>query len=395
MRLHLVAGKPTDSVSHGVLPAASRLGLDVVVLTDKPELHEQANGHPPTDVVRCDVHDLRALIATIATLPAPDGVFSNSDHLQAQTALAADYFGLPGKDWRSALRAKNKALMRRRLAETNGGPVAAIELPPGAEPPDGLPYPLVVKPRDGVASEDVVLVRDRAELITRCTEIRSRRPAQTLLAEEYLHGELHTLETLSDGVTTWVLGGFHTRLSPPPFFVEEQLSWDHTVPARVRRHVEDALATLGSGFGACHTEFAWPFRGVPRIIEVNDRLIGDHCDFLLADLFQTPIFEQVLRIYLGEPLAASPPQACGHAVADYVVADMSGILTAAPPPTEFAADDGVRLTYWPMRKVGDRIEVTRTNRDYLGVIRAVGSARGAVESAVRTFRDRNDWQITS
>ena len=395
MRLHLVASKPTDSVSHGVLPAAARLGLDVIVLTDQPELHESTGGHPPADVIRCDVHDVRALIATIAALPAPDGVFSNSDHLQAQTALAADYFGLPGKDWRSALRAKNKALMRRRLAEADGGPVAAIELPPGAEPPDGLPYPLVVKPRDGVASEDVVLVRDRAELITRRAEISSRRPAQTLLAEEYLDGELHTLETLSDGVTTWVLGGFHTRLSPPPFFIEERLTWDHAVPSGVRRHIEDALAALGAGFGACHTEFAWPPRGAPRIIEVNDRLIGDHCDFLLADLFHTPLFEQVLRVYLGEPLAASPPQACGHAVADYVVADTSGVLTAAPAPAELLADDGVRLTYRPLREVGDRIEVTRTNRDYLGVIRAIGPARDAVDSAVRSFRDRGDWQITS
>jgi diaminopimelate decarboxylase len=34
-----------------------------------------------------------------------DAVLSNSDHLQAQTAVAADYFGLPGKDWRSCLRA--------------------------------------------------------------------------------------------------------------------------------------------------------------------------------------------------------------------------------------------------------------------------------------------------
>jgi len=394
MRLHLVASKPTDSVSHGILPAAARLGVDVILLTDQPEAHQKSGGHPPDEVVSCDVHDVRALIAAVATLPAPDGLFSNSDHLQAQAALAAAYFGLPGKDWRSALRAKNKSLMRRRLAEAGDAPVTAVELPPGAEVPDGLPYPVVVKPRDGVASEDVVLVRDKAELISRYGEIRARRPGQALLAEEYLRGDLYTLETLSDGATTWALGGFRTTLSAPPYFVEERLSWDDLLPRQVRRRVEDAQATLGAGFGACHTEFAWQSGGAPRIIEVNDRLIGDHCDFLLADLFQIPLFEQVLRIHLGEPLPASPPRARGHAIADYVVADTSGVLTAAPPAAEIVAADRTRLTYRPLRSVGDQIELTRTNRDYLGVIRAVGPARGPVESAVGSFRAGADWRIT-
>ena len=42
MRLYLVASKPTDSVVFGFLPAAARLGLDVVLLTDQPTAHERA-----------------------------------------------------------------------------------------------------------------------------------------------------------------------------------------------------------------------------------------------------------------------------------------------------------------------------------------------------------------
>ena len=41
---------------------------------------------------------------------------------------AAAYFGLPGKDWRSALRAKDKVLMRRRLTETGANNVTATEI---------------------------------------------------------------------------------------------------------------------------------------------------------------------------------------------------------------------------------------------------------------------------
>ena len=424
MRLCLVASKPTDSVIFGFLPAAARLGLDVVLLTDKPDEHEQARararrlprpgcappdaGHPagaaraqavPVRIVRCDVWDARQLIAAIAALPSPDAIFSNSDHLQAQAALAAEYFGLPGKDWRSAMRAKNKSLMRRRLAETGTERVATAELRPGAShPPRGLSYPVVLKPAEGVASEDVMLVRDAAELAERSAQVLARRPGETLVAEEYLPGGLRTLETLGDGRTTWVLGGFRTRLSPLPFFIEERLTWDASVPPAAREHVLGALAALGATFGACHTEYAEVERG-PALIEVNDRLIGDHGDFLLSDLLGVDIFELVLRVHLGQPLPPGPPPSPGggdaHAIIDYVVADRPGVLAAAPPAQgRRDAERGVTLTYRPLREVGERIELTRTNRDYLGETCAIGADPAAVELSVADMRAAGNWEIT-
>jgi hypothetical protein len=354
VRLCLIASEPTDSVIQGFLPAAATLGLEVVLVTDKPEEHERArarsrllprpgcprpgvrrngdgqygdgqlrpdhdgDGHdhhgdahdhevPPVRYVGCDVWDARELIGAIAGLPALHAIVSNSDHLQTQTALAAEYFGLPGKDWRSALRAKNKSLMRRRLAEAGLEHVTAAEIrDAGGLPPDGLRYPVVLKPAEGVASEDVVLVTSPAELAKRSARILARRPGETLLAEEYLPGELRTLETLTDGKTTWVLGGFRTTLSPLPFFIEERLTWATPVPGAAREHVLGALGALGSGFGACHTEYVDGAQG-PVLVEVNDRLIGDHCDFVLSDLLGVDLFELVLRVHLGEPLPAEPP----------------------------------------------------------------------------------------
>ena len=195
MRLCLIASKPTDAVTYGFLPAAERLGLEVFLLTDQPEAHAGAlaraadvtagwpdgtgptgeraltSGAPGTErllaagapgVVPCDVHDTRALIGRIAGLPAMDAVFTNSDHLQMQVALAADYFGRPGKDWRSGLRAKDKALMRHRLAQTGAEKVAVTEITADGDwPPPGLPYPVVLKPAEGVASEYVTLAVPR------------------------------------------------------------------------------------------------------------------------------------------------------------------------------------------------------------------------------------------
>lgn len=389
MRLYLLALNPTDAVSEGFLPAAARLGLDVTVLADQPAAHRRA--HPDIEVLECDVRDFRAVISRVSTHHRPDAVFTNSDHLQTQAALAADYFGLPGKDWRAALRCKDKAEMRRRLAAAGVDTVWSTELTEPVAPGDA-PYPCVLKPREGVASEDVVLVDGPEELVAHAKEILERRPGAALLVEEYLPGDLFTLETLGDGRVRHALGGFRTELSPPPYFIEECLTFVPAHPGPVVAQVLEQLDALGVGFGACHTEFV-VHAGRARIIEVNYRAIGDQCDLLLARLLEIPLFEHTLRTHLGEPLPADlGARRDGAARLDYPCADRAGTLVDAPPATELDVE-GVHLTYRPLRAVGERHELYRTNRDYLGVLRATGTDQPAVDRAVAEFLTGRRWEI--
>jgi hypothetical protein len=147
---------------------------------------------------------------TDSVISAPHAIVSNSDHLQAQTALAAAYFGLPAKDWRSAMRQEQvpHAPQAGRGGHRAGRRGADRRRRASA---DGLRYPVVLKPAEGVASEDVVLVASPEELAEQSARILARRPGETLFAEEYLPGELRTLETLGDGKRTWVLGGTAAR----------------------------------------------------------------------------------------------------------------------------------------------------------------------------------------
>jgi biotin carboxylase len=424
LRLYLTALKPTDSVTDGFLPAARALGCDVTILTDRPERYAASGA----ETLACDVRDARAVIDVIAHHHPPAAVFSNSDHIQAETALAAAYFDLPGKDWRACAAAKNKALTRRRLAAAGVETVRSVRLAPDAPVPGGdVPLPAVVKPSQGVASEDVVLVRDGRELAEAVRAIRGRRPGETLVVEEYLDGPLHTLETLGDGRAVRVLGGFRTTLGPLPHFVEERLDWE---PPPAADHVLRALRALGAGFGACHTEYVMTADG-PRIIEVNYRVIGDHCDFLLADLLGVPLFERILGVHLGlglgPDLAADPGakhgaepgpdpgpehgpepgpepaagparhggrgRAAGHGTALSLVAERSGTVTRAPGIVTPSPGDRVRLWHRPLRSVGDRVDQSHTNRDYLGVVRAVGPDRASVDEAVSAFTAADPWVI--
>ncbi len=129
---------------------------------------------------------------------------------------------------------------------------------------------------------------------------------------------------------------------------------------------------------------------------MNDRLIGDHCDFVLCDLLGADLFELVLQVHLGQPLPGGPPApwgGTGHAVIDYVVADRPGVLAAVPPagPRPTGKSD-VLLSCRPLRAAGDRIAITHTNRDYLGVISAIGTDASAVEQAVAAARAAESWR---
>ncbi len=394
VHLYLLALNPTDSVEEGFLPAAARLGLDVTILTDQPAPYRRR--HPDIRVVVCDVRSVAAVVSAIVTGPPADAIFTNSDHLQIQAALVADYFGLPGKDWRVALRVKNKAVMRRHLATTGVDAVWSVELSAHEDPAVlaelDVPVPCVVKPREGVASEDVVLVTRSADLVRRGRAIRERRPGAALVVEEFLEGELHTLETLGDGSTRHVLGGFRTTLSEPPHFIELRHTFVPELPESITAQVLAQLDALGVGFGSCHTEFV-VHEGRARLIEVNYRVIGDQCDLALQQVLDMPLFERILRTHCGEPLPAKFGNRRGTAARiDHICAPAAGMLTAAPESADLNID-GVTLNYRKLRELGERHPLHHTNRDYVGVLRAVGPDSAAVDRVAEQFVAAQHWAV--
>lgn len=404
MRLYVTALVPTDAVTRGLLPAAARLGLETVVLTDNVERHREAyrgHDHGPVAVVEADVRDAGAVAARVHALAPrfglPSALISNSDHLQAATALAAELLGLPAKPWAAAVRCKNKALTRSVLAEAGLDVVRGAQIDPGLPLSEldglGVPFPAVVKPREGVASEDALLVADAADLAKRVAEIRGRRQT-TLVVEEYLAGDVRTYETLGDGDSLYHFGSWRTSLGAPPHFAETRLEWEPALPPAVEAHLRAQLAALGVGLGACHTEFV-VHGDRARIVEVNYRLIGDTMDLICADLLGVDLFAQLIRVHQGESLPAGLPDPVSlprHARVDYVRADRAGVLVEAPADQEFTVG-GVRLGHRRMRDIGVAADLHGTNRDYLAAVHAIGPDRSTVDKTVDGFLTERRWVI--
>lgn len=397
----ICAHVPTDSVNEGFIPAAKSLGLSIILLTDCAQAHREHYSRQgiaayPDEIIACDVFNPLAMIDAITRRQQrPAAIFSNSDHLQASTALAAEYFGLPGKHWQTSYRAKNKAEMRKRLA-SQGIDMLWHEVVCDANALDKIrhevPMPCIVKPREGVASQNVSMARDHEELDAHCAAIWAEQAGQALLIEEYIEGPLYTLETLGDGEELIALGGFQVKLTPPPFFVELDAVWGTGLPAQTEAQVLEMIRKFGIGFGACHTEFVMSESG-PRLIEINYRNIGDYREFLLCDVLKTPLFEAVLRLYLGEPLP-SIQRSNNVAWIRYFTANEAGRLNHGPDGFTLS-EEAFKLTYLPLRKVGDMIRLTNSNKDYLGVLRGSGTCTQQLETAMDRASQSLTWEITA
>lgn len=399
--LVILAHVITDSINTGFIPAAQRLGLSIVLLTDDAEVHRQYFNQEklpayPNEIIACDVFNPVAVIETITCrAKTPAAIFSNSDHLQTSTAIVADYFGLPRKNWHVTYRAKNKGEMRANLKarglDTLWFTVVCnqVEL---ARILDSIPFPCIVKPREGVASQLVSLSFNRTELETQCTAAWSTLPEQPMLLEEYIEGPLYTLETIGDHQEISVLGGFKVKLSPPPNFVELEASWGTGLTSVQENQMVDIIRRFGVGFGACHTEFIMTNQG-PRLVEINYRNIGDYREFLMQDVLGIPLFEIVLRLYMGEPLSdLNTFPNTGAGLIRYFTAHAAGRLANAPDA--FVRDmDDIQVTYKPLRMIGDFIHLTHSNKDYLGVLRGAGSNARCLNLEMDRITNGLAWEI--
>lgn len=347
-----------DAVIEGFIPAAQRLGYQVVLLTDQALAHQQILDER-VRVIDCEVFNPLCILDSLTEHAiSPAAIFSNSDHLQTATAIAASALGLPAKDWQICYAAKDKWRMRQRLQQLGLPTVWSSQLLADAKPLAEWPWPVVIKPSQGVASMDVCMVADVAACEQYLASIGDHQP---LLVEAFMVGPLFTLETLGDGKELVTIGGFDVDLSAPPHFIETAARWCGEHHKAWQHQALQQLQLFGVGFGVCHSEFIVTEQG-PVLVEINYRSIGDGREFLLDRLYDEGWFTTILRLHAGEGLS-SPQLEQREAVIHYLVAQQNGVLQRAPNPS---LQNG--LTYRPLKTAGTCIKLSHSNKDYLGVL---------------------------
>ncbi|MEZ8824404.1 acetyl-CoA carboxylase biotin carboxylase subunit family protein [Vibrio amylolyticus] len=381
----IVSHVVSDSVTHGFVPTAKAMGHNVILITDQKLNHlklasDDALFNPDT-ILECDVFNPLSLIEAITEQDLkPQAVFSNSDHLQTSTAICAQFFGVPAKDWTVTLKAKDKYLTRQVLNEKCLPNTQSELVSRDTTQSFDFSFPVVAKPKEGVASLDVQRCNSKTELARYCEAFWQKHPATPVLVESFLQGPLITVETIGDRDNLIALGGFDVELSEPPYFIETSATWNGSNSLKYRKECVRQLQTFGVGFGVCHSEFIITESG-PVLVEINYRSIGDGREFLLNNLSGDKWFSTILNLHLGNEL---DNKFCinGTAHVHYMVAKQSGVIEGTS--TSFIHHDEDMVTQQQVLKSsGDVFQQSFSNKDYLARISIASPAGQPLEPALK------------
>lgn len=259
------------------LPAirvAREMGLYVIAVDGNPE----AVGLKEADASEvADVRDSAACLK-IARRERVDGVVSICTEAAVETvATVAEELGLPGIGREAARAATDKSVMRQKFAAAGlPGPRfgSAASLAAAREVAARIGYPLVIKPVDNAGSRGVRRVESEFELPEAVDLAMEYSWKKRVILEEFLEGIESTIESLSYGGRTEVLGISDKKHVPSPECVAICLTYPPSYSQAMQQAVADvvrrAVAALGIMLGPSHSEVIVTADG-PRLVEVAAR----------------------------------------------------------------------------------------------------------------------------
>ncbi len=387
------------------LAAAHRLGADVVVGSDLPQILEAFSEGGTLTLAFDDPDRAVEQIKAVAPFDAIIGVDEESVTLAATLAAVLK---IPHNPVAAVEATRNKALSRRIFRDASL-PVPRFEVIDVDEDPapaaERVGYPCVIKPLILAASQGVIRVNDAASLRTavpRVAAILNTRTAKKhglaarrLLIEAFIPGPEVALEGLLRGGRLAVLALFD---KPDPLdgpFFEETL---YVTPSRLPAQTQDAIATcveraaraLGLVDGPLHAELRVNSHG-PWLLEVAARSIGGLCSRALRFGIGLALEELIIRHALGMNIPSLERERCAAGVM-MIPIPAAGRLVDFRGRAAAQAVRGVEEVTILIRR-GQKVVPLPEGSRYLGFIVARGATPEQVEAALREAHRCLEFEI--
>ncbi len=352
------------------------------------------------EILPLDVNDPQACLDW-AKSAAPAGlsaVLTIRELAVYSTALMAGQLGLAGNDPEAVLRIRNKDLCRTRLREAGfRQPVTAL----GRTGDDARlfmkehgPGPWIIKPRDGLASLGVSLIRGDDDIEPALARLAMTPPGAfgslssdaPFLIETFVAGAEYSAEGVMVGGTARVLALTQKRTAAG--FIET----GHRVPASLSTAVEDAatravtgaLREAGITRGIFHVEF-WVNDDGIVIGELHDRPGGDYIHLLVE---YARLGLELYGMLVDDLLGRDPgpvPALTRAAAAEFLVCP-PGHLTAVSGWNELKTDPAV-LTCDLSIAPGDSVAPVTDSWGRQGLFVVGGNSPEEVDSLASRLRD--------
>jgi biotin carboxylase len=299
-----------------VYDAVKEQGYQVAVITDHAPawLYELV----PSDLIEiCDLHSFDQVLMAGRRLSDHgiiQGVLTYAEEFVVSTAFLSDMMGVPGIGLAAARRSSTDKLAMKIALQQAGVPSPAFAaIKTHAELlncASELEYPVVIKPRCGGGSVAVLKINnsDEASAVFKEVELTARPEIDpifrqfdgTFLVEQYIGGDLVSVDGLVDSGQVHIVGMTDTLMSREPNFYQLG-TWTIETDDRCARVAADAVRALGFRSGGFHCELRKNATG-PVVVEVAARLPGELMVKMYEDAFGVDFLTGFLAVISGSPL---------------------------------------------------------------------------------------------
>lgn len=326
------------------LPAiekAKEMGLDVVVVDMNPD----AIGFNVAGIEKeiISTIDIQAVISA-AKRHKIDGIMTLATDMPMRTVAAvAKEMNLIGIDEETALKATNKAEMRKAL-QLNNVPIPKFYVVSNKdeykEVVKQFDVPFIVKPADSSGSRGIFEVKDihNETLVNEAYEYcHPFSKVGDVVVEEYMEGPEVSVETLTVNGECHVIQITDKLTTGAPHYVE----MGHSQPTMLSKEIAEQISkvakaankAIGIKNGPSHTEIIVTKEG-PKIVELGARLGGDNITTHLVPLSTgVNMVACCIKIALGEEPNLTPKYEKASAIRYFkqhegVIKKISGIEDA-------------------------------------------------------------------
>lgn len=319
---------------------------------------------------------LKQTVDALQKEEAIDAFMSFSEYHMVPSSEVAEYLGLSHISSQASKIARNKFTTRQTLEMMKIPQPKFIQVSSFNEAQHKIKdwgYPVIVKPVDGTASLNVRVVFNDEELKEHMERLlnqrsygRSTEARPMILLEEFIEGDLVSVETLSKSGQHSVLGITNRALEGYPCFVEVGESFPVDLPntKEVIHVCLNALNAIHMNFGPAHTEIILSKDG-PKLVEINPRLAGGVIPKLIDLTMDRHILLDIVRLHLSEPIPLNIPTK-GVASAYFFYSKETGAIRDVQMSPHI--HNSKVKEYKFSKEKGDFVSAIKSNFDRLGYV---------------------------
>ncbi|MGN4560810.1 ATP-grasp domain-containing protein [Bacillus cereus group sp. MYBK5-2] len=298
--------------SREAIKAAEKLNFFTVLLTKKTKFINERTIFPDVhQMILTDINDYDNIITTIGKLNKSGknikGIFSFIDPYVYVAARLSEKFCSNIVSTKAIHHMENKILTRNVLKDLPISLNYSIYKPTESlssflQNNNKINFPLIVKSPKSTGSKDVLLVKNKEQLILSIQSLLKKLPNEEILLEEYIDGPQYLVEILVQDGKVHIIAVIEQEITFFERFIVTGYSLLGRVEKRLYNSLFNAINSVIQAFnmknGACHLELR-RIDNVWKLIEINPRISGGAMNDIIEIGHGINLVRETIRLMLG------------------------------------------------------------------------------------------------